>query len=152
MRNNETYICITDLKRERGWTGKLIDRFLPEPDKVEPNPFYPSSYPMKLYKLSRVLEVEQCLTFKNELLAITEGREKRQKNDRSRIAEKILESSDEFFSKRGTDLQRVIFESNDLLMLVLAREVISLLRLEYPDAGQLRNLKSIVNSKIRSLR
>lgn len=146
----KNYIYLTELKRDRGWTNKLVDNHLGEPDKIEPNPFYPNSYPMKLYKLSRVLEVERSLAFQKELAAIMEGREKRQKNDRLKVAEEILESSDVFFGKRGTDLEKVIFESNDLLMLVLAREIINLLRLQYPEAGQLRKLKSIVNSKIRS--
>jgi hypothetical protein len=40
--------------KARGWTGTLIRRFLPTPDRTKVNPHYRSGPPMRLYDLARV--------------------------------------------------------------------------------------------------
>lgn len=58
MKQNEL-ICITDLINDRKWTRNLIRDFLGSPDKTVPNPYYSTSHPVKLYKLSRVCRTEE---------------------------------------------------------------------------------------------
>lgn len=62
MKQNEL-ICISNLITERKWTRNLIRDFLGEPDESVPNPYYPESHPVKLYKLSRVRRTEREETF-----------------------------------------------------------------------------------------
>ena len=50
--------------RSRGWTPLLIEQFLPEPDKLAPNPHYRSGPPRKLYLESRVAEIEATDRFR----------------------------------------------------------------------------------------
>lgn len=52
------YAAFSTLK-ERGWTKTLVERFLGEPDLEVDNPHHRYGYPMKLYRLERVAEVEQ---------------------------------------------------------------------------------------------
>lgn len=54
------------LKKGRGWTESLINRFLPEPCEIKPNPYYDSAPPMLLYSLDRVLTIESSEEFKAE--------------------------------------------------------------------------------------
>ena len=61
--NQPDHCCKSTLK-ERGWTDRAIERFLKQPDKEVPNPYYKSSPPMKLYKLSRVEFIEASDDFK----------------------------------------------------------------------------------------
>jgi hypothetical protein len=50
--------------RGRGWTEALIDRFLPVPDRLAPNPHYRSAAPMKLYLKARVEAIEATDAFR----------------------------------------------------------------------------------------
>jgi len=51
------YLTKAKLK-ERGWTDKLIGRFLSQPDKTKTNPHYKAGPPMCLYCLQRVEQIE----------------------------------------------------------------------------------------------
>lgn len=51
------FINLTALK-ERGWTIALVGKFLGNPDKTKPNPFYRSGSPQKLYSKARVEQIE----------------------------------------------------------------------------------------------
>src|SRR5690348_14163233 len=42
----------------RGWTRVAIRRFLGEPDRTAPNPFYRQATPMRLYSLTRAVAAE----------------------------------------------------------------------------------------------
>lgn len=74
--NKNKLICITDLIKERRWSRKLIREFLGEPDKFLPNPYYPGSHPVKLYKLSRVRKSEKKDTFLARMIQIEKQRKK----------------------------------------------------------------------------
>ena len=50
--------------RERGWTGALLRRFLPEPDEEKVNPHYKCAAPMQLYLVTRVEAAEGTAEFK----------------------------------------------------------------------------------------
>lgn len=66
-KQSETFITAATLK-ERGWTKKMIDTFLPEPDKTAPNPYYKKAPDMRLYCLKRVLTKERTKKFAEALL------------------------------------------------------------------------------------
>lgn len=44
--------------RDRGWTQKMIETFLPDPDETARNPKYRCADPMKLYNNERVMALE----------------------------------------------------------------------------------------------
>jgi len=56
------YISKSGLKR-RGWTEKAISTFVPDCDKEAINPQFKTASPMKLYRLSRVEEIEEAEQF-----------------------------------------------------------------------------------------
>jgi hypothetical protein len=58
-----------------GWTRRLIDRLLGEPDKLARNPHYASAAPMRLYLLERVAEVEQTPEYQRALAKLGPRRE-----------------------------------------------------------------------------
>lgn len=60
----ERYLCASDLQNEGDWTLAAIKRFLGQPDKTRPNPYYQSGPPVRLYSVERVKEVEQSQEFK----------------------------------------------------------------------------------------
>ncbi len=52
------------LKSERGWTNRLITKFLGEPDKLSPNPHYRNAgAPMRLYSIDRITSAEATEDF-----------------------------------------------------------------------------------------
>jgi hypothetical protein len=61
----EEYLSRGKLK-ERGWTDRIIKNFMPLCDKEKKNPYYASAYPMKLYLLERVKQIENTDKFKKE--------------------------------------------------------------------------------------
>lgn len=61
----EQYVSLKGLKAE-GWTDKLIQKFLGEPDKTARNPMFASAAPVKLYNRTRVLSVSQTKEFLEE--------------------------------------------------------------------------------------
>ncbi len=64
MRNNEVLITMAQLLG-RGWTGTLIEEFLPLPDQTAPYPeCRHSGSPMKLYLLKRVERKERSIKFR----------------------------------------------------------------------------------------
>ena len=71
----EKYITTASLKA-RAWTDGLIRKFLGEPDKLAPNPYYRvAGAPMRRYALSRVEAIEPTEAFAAER-AKTEQRRK----------------------------------------------------------------------------
>lgn len=53
------WIAQKGILERRGWTMRLIEGYLGDPDRTPPNPVYRRAAPIKLWKLSRVLEVEK---------------------------------------------------------------------------------------------
>ena len=53
-RLNHTHITVTRLKRQFGWTDRLIARHLQHQDVLAPNPHNPDSPPMRLFLIARV--------------------------------------------------------------------------------------------------
>ena len=53
--------------KERGWTAASIKKFLGEPDRFVPNPYYRSASAMRLYYFERVLEAERTTEVKAAL-------------------------------------------------------------------------------------
>lgn len=53
--------------KSRGWTDKLVEQFLPEPDEIKVNPIYKCASPMKLYNISRVKRIERTKKFQTAL-------------------------------------------------------------------------------------
>ena len=60
--DSETFWSVPDL-RSRGWTDTMIRRLLDDPDRRRPNPYYRSAAPMRLYRITRVEEMERSTTF-----------------------------------------------------------------------------------------
>lgn len=60
---------------ERGWTKKMVDTLLAEPDLFKRNPAYKSAPPMRLYLLSRVEQAEK----QPEFVALKSSADKRRK-------------------------------------------------------------------------
>jgi hypothetical protein len=58
-----------------GWTRRLIDKLLGEPDKLARNPHYISAAPMRLYLLERVAEIEQTPEYQTALAELGPRRE-----------------------------------------------------------------------------
>jgi hypothetical protein len=58
-----------------GWTRRLIDQLLGEPDKLARNPHYASAAPMRLYLIERVAEVEQTPEYQIALAKLGPRRE-----------------------------------------------------------------------------
>lgn len=52
--------------KERGWTDKLIKKFMGLSDKEKKNPVFPSASPMQLYSLSRIKKIERSNSFIDE--------------------------------------------------------------------------------------
>ena len=60
------YASASQLK-SRGWTDKLVNDLLGEPDRTEPNPVYPNTARMRLYQRKRVEAAEQHPAFVQHL-------------------------------------------------------------------------------------
>jgi len=58
----EQWISQAGLKA-RGWTPKLIETFLGQPERTAPNPHYRSAAPMRLWSLKSVVKVEETPAF-----------------------------------------------------------------------------------------
>jgi hypothetical protein len=123
MENKQDMLTKTDLE-ERGWTGALIKRFLPPPDKEIPNPIYRSSSSMKLYFLERVNETEQMPEFKEAFDKTIRRKESAQKAadkrrqatiDRinSRPPPKIPKMSEEKLLNNAIDHYNSLWENRD---------------------------------------
>ena len=63
----EKYITKAGLKT-RGWTDSMIRKFLGNPDLEKTNPHYKSAPKMKLYKLSRINDLEGTEEFRIHLI------------------------------------------------------------------------------------
>jgi hypothetical protein len=61
--------------RARGWTPKLIERFLGPPERTAPNPHYRSAPPMRLWSLETVLKAQQDPAFQEALVQAQRRRE-----------------------------------------------------------------------------
>lgn len=59
------YTSVAGLKA-RGWTDRFIKDLLGEPDKLGRNPHYRSAAPVRLYEMTRVIEVELTDKFKSK--------------------------------------------------------------------------------------
>lgn len=59
---NIEYISLSQLK-ERGWTVSIIKKLNLTHDKEKTNPFYKCASPMKLYNLSKIIEIEKTPEF-----------------------------------------------------------------------------------------
>lgn len=55
---------VTGLKKGRGWTDSLIEKFLGQPDKLAINQYYRTGPRVRLYELERVLRAEETPEFK----------------------------------------------------------------------------------------
>lgn len=64
-RKDDEFITMSDLKRERGWTDTSIKKFAPIPDHFVKNPHYKSAAPMRLYRVSRIREIEATPEFQD---------------------------------------------------------------------------------------
>ena len=64
--SNQEFITKTDIKKQRGWTNKLLSLFLPEPDEIRDNPLYRSAPKMQLFDLNKIIGIEESQEFKLE--------------------------------------------------------------------------------------
>lgn len=53
------WISQKGILERRGWTLRLIEGYLGNPDRTPPNPVYRRAAPIKLWELSRVIEAEK---------------------------------------------------------------------------------------------
>ena len=66
--SSNSFYTVTDL-RQRGWTRRLIERFLGYADTLTPNPHFKRGRPMKFFDTDRVHGVECLSMFEEETLA-----------------------------------------------------------------------------------
>ena len=67
MENDKEKMITKTALRERDWTEKLIELFLPIPNLEKPNPMYRrAGAPMKLFFISKIEEIENSKEFKVE--------------------------------------------------------------------------------------
>lgn len=85
MKEKVEKICLSSIKA-RGWTQKLIDELLPEPQYVR-NPHYSSASKMQLWKLEDVLEAEKSENFQ-------EYKQKRDEKQQKKIEKKAKKLSE----------------------------------------------------------
>lgn len=71
---------------ERGWTSGMVNKFLPNPDQLKPNPHYKKSPPMKLYSLEKVEQVEITDLFRIAKEKADKRREAAQKSIVTKVA------------------------------------------------------------------
>jgi hypothetical protein len=57
------FITKTEIKSKRKWTESLILKYLPKPDLIKNNSQFRGTSEMKLYKVSRIDEIEKCEMF-----------------------------------------------------------------------------------------
>ena len=48
------------------WSKRLVEQFFPQCTETQPNPYYDSGTPMKLYDGHKVREIERTDTFREE--------------------------------------------------------------------------------------
>lgn len=73
QRNN--YFNLTELK-SRGWTKLKIELWLGKPDETKQNPFYKSSFEIKLYLKEKVIIKEENIEFINWMKKTKQKRKK----------------------------------------------------------------------------
>ena len=79
---------------ERGWSNRLIDKYLITPDKEKTNPHYRSGPKMKLYLLSRIEEVESLEEFKEEYIKVQKRKQsgkKASETHKNKLEQYLLE-------------------------------------------------------------
>ena len=79
---------------ERGWSQRLIDKYLIIPDKEKINPHYRSGPMMKLYLLSRIEEVESLEEFKEEYIKVQKRKQsgkKASETHKNKLEQYLLE-------------------------------------------------------------
>ena len=81
--------CTVSTLKERGWTDRLIQALLGEPDQLAPNPHYSSAAPMRLYLRQRIEEAEQHPTFTEALNKFRARREAGRKSANTRIRKAV---------------------------------------------------------------
>lgn len=72
---NGKYLTQRAIIKSRGWSKRLIDKYLVTPDKSATNPYYATGPQMKLYYVWRVIEVENDDAFKVDYLQTQERKE-----------------------------------------------------------------------------
>jgi hypothetical protein len=75
MQRRENMMVVATLKKERGWTDKLIRHFLGDPDELATNPHHRSGPPMRLYCLDRIEQTEQRADFREAWEKIAQQRD-----------------------------------------------------------------------------
>lgn len=86
---NQEMLTKASLKA-RGWTDSLSRKFLGEPDVLRPNPHYRSAPKMQLYRIDRVIEIEQNEAFEAAFETARKRSEAR-KNSAIEQAERLRE-------------------------------------------------------------
>ena len=74
MRNGK-YFTQKAIINSRGWSKRLIDKYLVSPDKKATNPYYTSGPKMKLYCVWRVIEAENDKEFKEDFIQTQKNKE-----------------------------------------------------------------------------
>ena len=77
-RSEPTQLNKTELL-QRGWTKKLIQDFLGEPDWTEQNPKYKTAPPTQLFSMKRIKKAERTKKFKTAMEKVTKRRESAEK-------------------------------------------------------------------------
>lgn len=78
MTDAPTHWTATDLRRDRGWSDKLINKYLGQPDLLEQNPHHARGAPMRLFAVERVIAAEKSFEFFQEMDAARARRERAQ--------------------------------------------------------------------------
>lgn len=98
------YMSVAGLKGKRGWTDCSIKRFLGEPDKLALNPHYRSGPRMKLYRIERVLKIEETPEFKAAFVVSQKRSMKAKEAAEKGIDTKIYKLCDEILGITGDSL------------------------------------------------
>lgn len=90
MKSQQENLITKSSLKQRGWTESLIKKYLPEPDKIKPNPNYRSAPPMRLYSLEKVEDIEGSEGFLKDLEIV----ELRKQSSRKSVATKLTRTID----------------------------------------------------------
>jgi hypothetical protein len=105
---NRQYVSVAGLKIE-GWTDRLIDVYLGEPDRMAPNPHYSSAgAPMRLYLRERVVLAAKRGDVAAALAQVLAKREGRQKAAQKGVQTKEARAETRMLNWLKPDLKRVL--------------------------------------------
>lgn len=104
---NTEHWCLSELS-DRGWTPKLIEEHLGDPDHIKANPYYRRAAPMRLYNACRVTAAEQT----SEVAAHLAKTLKRRRTKAARLEDAFLAKYPDGWRDALSDACEAMFKLN----------------------------------------